>query len=244
MNKVQFCKNYIFNFFSRVGGVSKGDFSSLNCAHNKGDSSENVEKNRIIASNQLNKKKIIIPNQTHSNIVLQVDKKIDNLGQADAIITSRDDILLGILTADCAPIIIMGKKNYGIIHAGWRGLLGGIVENTVNKFLSLKEKESDLNVYVGPHLKKESFEIQNDFIQKIKKNINHHERFIVSKQKKKYFDFSKLIETTFLRLNIINYNISNENTFAYPKRFFSHRYCFVNKIKNCGRQISLVGINK
>ena len=244
MNKVKFYKNYVFCFFSRNGGASEKDFSSLNCAFKKGDFDQNVKKNRMLASYKLNKKNIILPNQTHSNIVLKVTKNLEYKQSADAIITSRDDYLLGVLTADCAPIVVLGEKNYGIIHAGWKGLINGILENTINKLLSLGEKESNLNVFVGPHLKKKSFEIKDDFIMVLKKKIKDYEEFIIKKDNDKFFDFSGLIESKLLDLKILNYTISKEDTFSNPSKFFSHRYCCVNKIKNCGRQISLVGIKK
>ena len=160
---------------------------------------------------------------------------------ADAIITERDDILLGILTADCAPIIILGENRFGIIHAGWKGLINGIIENTINKLVSLGEKIEKLNVFVGPHLKEQSFEVKNDFIEILKKKVVH-DIFINKKDDKYYFDFSKLIEEKLRSHKIKKLKISSENTFSNPRRFFSHRFNFVNKIKKCGRQISLVGI--
>ena len=183
MNKVEFHKDYVFCFFSRNGGISKGEFSSLNCGYKRGDLDENVKKNRIIVSNQLNQKKIILPSQVHSNIAIKIDKKIHNLKPADATISNRQDILLGILTADCAPIIVLGKSYYGIIHAGWKGLINGIIENTFNKILSLGEKEEYLKVVVGPHLKGESFEVKKDFIKILKSKIKDFERFIILKKK-------------------------------------------------------------
>lgn len=244
MNKVRSYKNYIYCFFSRNGGVSKNNFSSLNCAYKKDDSNENVKKNRILASNHLNKKKIILPNQVHSDIVIKIDKEIENLKPADALITDRQDVLLGVLTADCAPMIVLGEKYYGILHAGWKGLISGILENIINKFLSLGEKKQNLNIFVGPHLKQKSFEVKDDFIQILKKNILEYERFIKKENSCNFFDFSGLIESKILDLKISNYFISKENTFSNPNKFFSHRYSELNKIKNCGRQISLVGIKK
>ncbi len=242
MNIIKYHKDYVFCFFSRNGGVSKGGFTSLNCAFKKGDLDENVKKNRIIASNQLNRKKIIIPNQVHSNIVIRIDKNIHNLKTADAIISNRKDILLGILTADCAPVIVLGNSYYGIIHAGWKGLINGIIENTLNEILSLGEKAENLKVCVGPHLKRDSFEIKKDFIKLLKSKIKNYKNFIVKKKELLFFDFSRLIESKLIELNVKNYSISNQNTYTDPDNFFSHRYCLNNKIKNCGRQISLVGI--
>ena len=239
MNEVRLYKNYIFCFFSRN---REHKFSSLNCAYNRGDSKATVIKNRNFTSNYLNKNKIILTNQVHSNIVSYVDKNFSKDINSDAMITNRNDILLGILTADCAPIIVLGKKYFGIIHAGWRGLIDGIIENTIMKFNTLGETENHLNVFVGPHLSMDSFEVKKEFVDNIKGKVKYYDNFIEGKRQKMFFNFSGLIESKLIDLKIINYEISKENTFSNPKKFFSHRYCYINKIKYCGRQISLVGI--
>ena len=243
MNEIKLHKNYIFCFFSRNREISKHKFSSLNCAYNKGESDSIIKKNRNFTSFYLNKKKIILANQVHSNIVSYINSNFYKDKYSDAMITSRKDILLGVLTADCAPIIVLGKKTFGIIHAGWKGLINGIVENTIRKFYSLGEKVNDLKVFVGPHLSMNSFEVKSDFVDNIKNKIKNYDFFIDNNRKKKNFNFSGLIESKLIDLEISDYEISKENTFANPEKFFSHRYCCINKIKNCGRQISLVGIN-
>ena len=166
MNEIRLYKNYIFCFFSRN---REDKVSSLNCAFNRGDSEAIVKENRNFTSNYLNKNKIILTNQVHSNIVSYVDRNFSKDINSDAMITNRNDILLGILTADCAPIIVLGKKYFGIIHAGWKGLINGIIENTIMKFNSLGETENDLDVFVGPHLLMDSFEVKRDFVDNIKK---------------------------------------------------------------------------
>ena len=199
MNEIRLYKNYIFCFFSRN---RENKFSSLNCAYNRGDSDAIVKKNRNFTSNYLNKNKIILTNQVHSNIVSYVDKNFSKDINSDAMITNRKDILLGILTADCAPIIVLGKKYFGIIHAGWKGLINGIIENTIMKFNSLGETENHLNVFVGPHLSMDSFEVKKDFVDNIKKKIKNYDNFIESKRQKKFFNFSGLIESKLIDLKI------------------------------------------
>ncbi|MEE2694902.1 MAG: peptidoglycan editing factor PgeF [Pseudomonadota bacterium] len=242
MNKKESYKKYSFCFFNRNGGVSRNNFFSLNCAYQKGDSNKNVEKNREIAANLFKKKNIVLLNQVHSNKIIKIKNKTNNNMSADAMISSRKDILLGVLTADCAPIIVLGKNNFGIIHAGWRGTTNGIIENSITKFLSEGERIEFLKVVVGPHLKKQSFEVKNDFIEDIKKSVKDSEKFLTRNKERIFFDFSKFIKNKLQKLGILNYDISEEDTFSNPESFFSYRYCTINKIKNCGRQISLVGI--
>ena len=234
-------KNFKFCFFSRNGGVSKENFHSLNCAFNSGDAKENVLKNRELVRKKFSKfKKIVLMNQVHSNKVILVDKKHKKILNVDGMVSKRKDLCLGILTADCAPIIILGQTYYGIVHAGWRGLVNDILLNAVNLFKDQGESGKNLNIFVGPHLKKNSFEVKNDFISSIQKKKINPELFTEKKEGKIYFDFSKLIKKKIQDLNIRNFSISNIDTFKNNKKFFSYRFYTKKGIINCGRQISLV----
>jgi hypothetical protein len=242
MHKKESYKKYFFCFFTRNGGVSRNGFSSLNCSYQEGDSDDNVKQNRKIAAKLFQKNNMMLLNQFHSNKIIKINNHTNKVLRADAMISNRKDLLLGILTADCAPIVILGKRYFGITHAGWRGAINGIIENSIAKFLNEGERIEDLKVVVGPHLKKRSFEVKVDFIKNLKKNVGNFEEFITKKMNKKFFDFSQFIECKLQKLAISNYVISKEDTFSNPKKFFSHRYCTINEIKNCGRQISLVCI--
>ena len=235
---------YVFCFFNRMGGVSKGSFSSLNCSFNKFDKNTNVKKNREIAKNFISEKKeIIFVNQIHSNKVIFINDDYKNeIYKADAMVSSRKDIILGILTADCAPIVVLSKKNFGIIHAGWKGLISGIIENTFNEFVKRGEGLENLKVFVGPHLKTKSFEIKNDFVDLLRKKIPDYKSYILREKNIMKFDFSSLILNIIRRFNIESIEISDEDTFSNNQKFFSYRFYSKQGIKNCGRQISLVGI--
>ena len=235
---------YVYCFFNRMGGVSKGNFSSLNCSFNKYDKKINVKKNREIAKNFISKKKrIIFVNQIHSNKVIFINDDYKNeIYNADAMVSNRKDIILGILTADCAPIVVLSKKNFGIIHAGWKGLISGIIENTFNEFSKRGEDLKNLKVFVGPHLKTKSFEIKNDFVDLLRKKIPDYKSYILREKNIMKFDFSSLILNIIRRFNIESIEISDEDTFSNNQKFFSYRFYSKQGIKNCGRQISLVGI--
>ena len=123
-------------FFSRKKGISNGVYKSLNCGLNSKDKKSNVLKNRIIALEKigLNKKNLIIPNQIHSNKIKIVDENSINQNiTADGLLTKSNKIVLGILTADCAPIFFFDCKENIIsaVHAGWRGAKNGIIKNTL-----------------------------------------------------------------------------------------------------------------
>lgn len=235
--------NKIYGFFSRNGGFSKGSFESLNCAFNVGDNIKNVERNRDLICQYCNvkKKNIVFINQIHSSRIVEINKdNINLIHNADGMITKSKGVVLCILTADCAPVIIIGKKYIGIIHVGWRGLINGIIENTIETMFKHGEKINNLIVSIGPHLALNSFEVQHDF----KKNLiqSNNLKYLVEKDGSSFFNFSQCILGVLENLKVKTYYISNHDTYSNPSLFFSHRYSKKAKEKNCGRQVSIVGI--
>ena len=133
-------KNISHCFFSKKGGFSKGVYKSLNCGQGSKDNKKNIIKNLNLISKKMNisRKQLKLMYQTHSRKVTIINNKNKNLikFRSDAIITKIKGICLGVVTADCVPIILFDKKNQiiGCIHAGWKGAFSGIIENTLKKF--------------------------------------------------------------------------------------------------------------
>ncbi len=239
---IQHYKQFYYCFLERNFTYNKKNYNSMNFAFNRGDSNAKVEYNRKILSNIFGGKHIIFVNQIHSNNIYLFGGKQTKIVNADGIISKSSDSILAILTADCAPIILIGKKFYGIIHAGWRGLVLDIIKKGVGLMTKYGEKLDEIKIIVGPHLGGNSFEVQKDFISNLKK-FSDNEDFLINKNNKTFFNFSKMIKYKINKLKIKDYEISNIDTFENPKKFFSHRYYSQNGLQNCGRQISLVGIN-
>ena len=237
--------NFFHGFFTRKGGVSKKSFSSLNCGFVDGEIKQNVLKNRNIACQNFlakNDYRLIVLNQIHSNKIINIDKERNfNQINGDGMITSYPKNILGILTADCAPIIFYGEKYVGIIHAGWKGLINGIISEIILLLKKNGELEKNISCSVGPHLKQRSFEVKIDFVQKLLEKSQDNDVFLSYKLNKIYFDASKFIEINLYAYGVRNFSISKYDTFSNPEMFFSYRR---NKKSNevCGRQISLVGI--
>ena len=131
-------------FFNRLGGKSNGIYKSLNCGPGSSDNKKNVLKNLQIVSKKIksNSKKIILLNQIHSNKFHYINKKLklkNSKFDGDALITNRTNTPIGVLTADCAPILIYdeNKEMVAVVHAGWKGAYKGIV-NKVVKFMIKK----------------------------------------------------------------------------------------------------------
>ena len=210
-------------FFSRKTGTSNGIYKSLNCGLNTKDKKRNVLKNRVIALKKinLNKKKLIIPNQTHSNKIEIVNENSINKNiAADGLLTKSNKIVLGILTADCAPIFFFDcKKNIiSAIHAGWKGAQNGIIQNTIKLMLECGSKLDNIISCVGPCIGKESYKVNNDFFKK----------FIIEKIKN--FGVKKILFGPF-------------DTFKDKKNFFSYRRSLISKEKDYGRCLSVISIN-
>ena len=137
-NKLKKIKQIKHCFFSKKNGFSKGIYKSLNCGKGSKDNKNNIYKNLDFVAKKMGikKNKLILMHQTHSNKVVEITKyNFKNKINADAIITKMNDIAIGVLTADCVPIIICDIRNkiVGCVHAGWRGAFSGIIYNTIKK---------------------------------------------------------------------------------------------------------------
>ena len=176
-------------FFGRSGGVSTGVFSSLNLSENTTDSKANINANRALVSDALDisSQKVFFPNQQHTNNVVFIDKKgdFDKLSHkpVDAVITNIKGIGIGILTADCSPILAHESDSGFIlaIHAGWKGALAGVCENALN---SLKDHGVDMkkiSVAIGPTISKKCYEVKLDFVESFIKTDPLFEKFFINK---------------------------------------------------------------
>ena len=233
-------------FFSRNFGASKGIYKSLNCGKGSKDEKKNVIENLQIISKKLkfNSSKLILMNQTHSNKVLLINK--NNFGRkkinSDAIVTKMKGLTLGVLTADCVPIILYDvKKNLiGCIHAGWRGCISGIIENTLIKFQSSK-LESEIVACVGPCIGKKNYEVDLKFFEKFTKISKYNEAFFSIKIKKKLlFDIRGYVNKKLTDNGVKSIDNINMDTFSDSKNFFSYRRSQKLKEIDYGRCISVI----
>ncbi|MBO6492612.1 MAG: peptidoglycan editing factor PgeF [Pelagibacteraceae bacterium] len=234
-------------FFSRKNGVSKGIYNSLNCGINSKDNKENVIQNINIVSKKLNceKKPIVALNQNHGNKVVCFNNRQDvkNKIIGDAIVTTMKNVGISVLTADCVPILIYNpkKKIVGCVHAGWKGALNGIIENTVDKFLELNSNTRDLVVAIGPCINHHHYEVGHDFYKKfVDQNKNNQQFFIVLNDKKYLFNIRSYINAKLIRLGINNIDHIEMDTFSNKENFFSYRRSKKNDDKDYGRCISVI----
>ena len=229
-------------FFTKNNGFSKGIYKSLNCGLRSKDNPKRIKANidEAITNFSKQKKALVLPVQSHSNKCLIV-KNINKNYHCDGLVSNKSNIILGITTADCLPIILIDQKNkvFGICHAGWRGLLGGIIQNTIKKMRQLNSKNTNIHAYIGPCIRKMSYEVSKSFVV----SLPHKYRvFSYKKKEKYYYDLPKLAKYILSETRIFNINDTKKNTFI-DANYFSYRESRKNKFTDYGRNISMVALN-
>ena len=230
-----------YKFFSRNHGSSKGIYKSLNCGLKSFDNKKNVKQNLNIAKRTLFKqnKILIIPDQYHSNKCL-IAKPNNPYPKCDALVTSDNSLILGITAADCLPIIFYDQKNHviGIAHAGWKGLVKGVVQNTLNKMINIGAQKKSIKSIIGPCIRVRSYEVKKDFVKKLK---TEYQKFAVRRMQKIYFDLPKLAKYILSESNISSVHDIKKNTFL-DKNYFSFRESKKKKQKDYGRNLNLISL--
>jgi len=243
--KLQKFKNIKHGFFSNVGGVSSGIYKSLNCGIGSHDNKKNVTKNLKIVSKKIGiKKKLILLNQLHSDKIYFVNKISKTKLFGDGLITNTKGIAIGILTADCAPILFFEtKKNIiGAAHAGWKGAYKNIGKKMINYFKKKGSKLNDIFAVIGPCISQNNYEIKNDFRTKFLRQSPKNRKHFKIIRNKIYFDLKGYIFRQLKNAGIDNIEIIKKDTFNPKNNFFSARRSFKKKINDYGRNISIIMI--
>ena len=238
-------------FFSKLGGVSSDQYYSLNCGKGSNDSNTNIKRNLKFVANYFDLKinDIITLKQTHSNkavIISDQNIKKNNLC-FDGLVTNKKNVILGILTADCAPILFYDPINMvvGACHAGWRGVLTGIIESTLIKMRSIGSKSKNIRCAIGPCIGQESYEVGKDFYNKFVSIESAAYQFFEKKPEKKSkytFSLEGYIIDKLSRLGINSINSIRIDTFKEDHICFSYRKSLTKKENDYGRMISTIVI--
>jgi len=236
-------------FFNRRGGTSQGIYESLNCGLSSHDKKRNVINNLKIVCKKIGitYKKLVLLNQTHSNkfYFIQKGHNFNKKIKADSLITNVKNIAIGVLTADCVPILIYDKNKdiISAIHAGWKGAYKGIINNTINFFIKNGSNVKNLIAIIGPCISEKNYEVKKNFKDKfIKKNIINKKFFKIRKNKT-YFCLNKYVYSQLRNLGVKNLEVINKDTFDIKNNFFSARRALKNKENDYGRNISIIMIN-
>ena len=243
-------RNLSHCFFSKKNGVSEGIYKSLNCGIGSNDKKENVKKNLFLVSKKMGVEKsdLILMHQTHSNNVIVVDEKNKKNEKlvTDALVTDLEGIALAVLTADCVPIILYDKKNniIGCIHAGWKGALSGVIENTIKKFKELK-KDNQIIASVGPCIGKESYEVGEEFYQTFVSKSDFNNKFFAKTNNDKFFfDLRGFVIGILSENGVLEVDGIDLDTFEESDNFFSYRRSQKLGELDYGRCISSISLIK
>ena len=238
-------------FFGRQGGTSSGLYAGLNCGRGSNDDKENVIRNLSIVAEEMDvlPEHLMTLHQCHSAECLYVDApwELENRPEADAMVTDCRDIALGVLTADCAPVLFCGKKEsgasiIGAAHAGWKGALGGVLEATVAMLQQYGAVMSSIKAAIGPCLAQESFEVSSDFKKAFLEEESDNCAFFIEGQKsEKYmFDLRGYCHSKLKGLGVQQVFVSEDNTYLAEDQYFSYRRTTHRSEPDYGRQISVV----
>lgn len=162
-----------WSFFGRHGGVSKSPFDSLNIADHVEDKIEDVNRNREILSEFLEMPLVFI-GATHSSNVVNVKSEYPNVHKdTDALVTRETNLGLVIMSADCAPIVLVDPIAHvvGVVHAGWQGMLVGVVENSVEGMLDLGAETQNMKAIIGPTISAKNFSSNQDRYEEVKNKV-------------------------------------------------------------------------
>ena len=236
-------------FFNRCGGKSKGIYKSLNCGPGSNDKRINIYENLKIVKSKINKdcKNIILLNQIHSNKFIFINKnyKKKRKFKADAIITNQKKLPIGVLTADCVPILICDKKKNIIaaIHAGWKGAYKNILTRVIKFMLKKDCHIKDIHVAIGPCISQKNYNVKEDFFKKFIKKDKKNTKFFKKRKNLLYFDLPGYIKSQLKIMKISNIDHINIDTFEYKNNYFSARRSIRLKHDDYGRNISIIMIN-
>lgn len=222
---------------TRTGGYSKGPFSSFNLADHVGDDLETVNKNRNLLKEELElPSDPVWLHQVHGNKVLDVSNYGPKNKTADACISQLSATVCAVMTADCLPVLMCSKdgKKVAAVHAGWRGLVSGVLENTV-----LALGDSGLMVWLGPAIGSAAFEVGNDVRQAfLFQSRDFEPAFKVHKKDKWMADLYQLASIRLIKLGIEAIYGGGLCTFSDSDKFYSFR-----RDKETGRMASLIWRN-
>ena len=214
-------------FFDAKGGVSIGKYASLNTNLSSADNKDNIMQNFDIIANNLNTRinKMFTVRQSVSNVAVFASQPSWFSIAADGIVTDNPDILIGIKTADCTPILLADYQHgiIGAAHAGWRGAYRGIIENVVNLMLQHGAVKKDIAAAIGPCLQQESFEVQNDMRQVLLNISKDNKKYFEHKNTGYFFDLSSYVEDKIHNLGIENVENSRIDTYPPENGYFSYR---------------------
>lgn len=233
-------------FFTRLGGVSDGLYASLNIGLGSADDRDRVLENRrrVAASLNVVPERLVTVHQVHSPDVARVERPVgDDRPRADAMVTDRPGVALGISTADCLPVLF-ADADAGVIgaaHAGWKGALAGVLENTVAAMEALGAERSRVVAVLGPTISQDNYEVGPEFVDRFRADDAANERHFRPSPRVGHAQFDL---AGYAAGRLEKAGVSGERltpcTYADEEQFFSYRRATHRGEPDYGRQISAI----
>jgi YfiH family protein len=235
-------------FLGRRGGVSDDAYASLNVGLGSGDDPRAIEENRARAGHAvLPGAQLVSVYQVHGAECVTVEEPWtdDARPHADALVTARSGVLLGILTADCAPVLLADSVAgvVGAAHAGWKGALAGVTDATIVAMERLGARKERISAAIGPCIARRSYEVDAGFRARFLDSDSANERFFTdAREGHAQFDLEAYVAHRLASTGIVRITALGLDTYAEEDRFFSFRRATHRGEPGYGRQISLIGV--
>jgi len=235
-------------FLGRRGGISVGETAGLNVGYGSNDDREAIAGNRRLAVAALwPDAELATVHQVHSAEVMIAEEPWpqDRRPRADAMVTDTPNLLLGILTADCAPVLFADHEAVvvGAAHAGWRGALAGVTDATIEAMERLGARREHIHAAVGPCIAQPSYEVDETFRARFVSADPDNQRFFTTGLAgKPHFDLEAYVVHRLIAAGIDEVEALNLDTYADPDRFFSFRRATHRGEADYGRQLSAIAI--
>jgi YfiH family protein len=235
-------------FFGRRGGVSTGELAGLNVGYGSNDERDAITENRRLAvAAILPSAGLATVHQVHSAdcVIAQAAWPQDRRPHADAMVTDRPNLLLGILTADCAPVLFADERAQvvGAAHAGWRGALAGVTDSTIARMEELGARREHIHAAVGPCIAQSCYEVDAAFRTRFVDQDPDNDRFFEpGPAGKPHFDLEAYVVHRLISAGIGEVEALNLDTYSKPDRFYSFRRSTHAGEADYGRQLSAIAI--
>lgn len=232
-------------FFTRKGGASSGIFSGLNCGTGSSDQTEIVAINRARVTEAMGvaSDALVTVHQVHSARAIPVTGPMTIRPEADAMVTATPGILLGVLTADCQPVLFHDPKAgvIGAAHAGWRGAVDGILEATLDAMQDLGAQRSRISAVIGPTISQRAYEVGPEFLDRFRAEDKAALRFFAQgKGDRLLFDLPGYGLHRLRAAGVGHAEWTGHCTFSDPERFYSCRRTTHAGQADYGRLISVI----
>ncbi|MBL3566252.1 peptidoglycan editing factor PgeF [Rhodovulum sulfidophilum] len=232
-------------FFTRRGGASSGVFAGLNCGGGSSDLSEAVaiNRSRVAGAMGVQSDRLVTVHQVHSAEVATIETPTETPMRADAMVTRQHGLALGVLTADCQPVLFadLSAGVVGAAHAGWRGALGGILEATLEAMEALGARREDTAAVIGPTISQRAYEVGPEFLDAFLSEDPDSARFFAAGQgDRMQFDLPGFSLAKLRGAGIGQAAWTRHCTYSDPERFFSYRRSVHVGEADYGRLISTI----